>query len=119
MILVVNEDPRVLEEAKKVLNHDRDVFIASGSHQAFQLAQGLGFSVAIVDLNLRGREGLDLIGRLHQTIPALPIIAICGDVQGPLLKRIKDLGVVEILSKPVTPAWKPVVERVRALRFRA
>ena len=119
MILVVNDDPCVLEAAQKILNRDRRVFIASNSHQAFELAQELGFSVAVVDLNLRGREGLELIGKLHQTIPDLPIIAICGDVQGALLERLKALGVVETLSKPVTPAWKPVVERVRARRFQA
>lgn len=119
MILVVNEDPSLLEEAQKVLNHDRRVFIASNSHQAFELAQRLGFSVAVVDLNLRGRKGLELIRKLHQSIPDLSIIAICGDVQGPLLERMKDLGVVETLSRPVTPAWKLIVERVRARRFRA
>ena len=107
------------KRARRVLNNDRRVFIASNSHQAFELAQGLGFSVVVVDLNLRGREGLELIRKLHQNLPDLPIIAICGDVQGALLERIKDLGVVETLSKPVTPAWKPIVERVRARRFQA
>lgn len=119
MILVVDDDPSDLESARKVLNHDRQVLLASDSKRAFDLAQSLGFSVAIVDLNLRGREGLELIRRLHQSIPELPIIAICGDVQGRLLQSLKDSGVVEILSKPVTPDWRPVVERIRKRRLQA
>lgn len=119
MILVVDDDPADLEIARKVLNQDRQVILASDSKRAFELARNLGFSVAIVYLNFRGKEGIELIRKLHQHVPGLPIVAICGDVQGRLLQSLKDSGVVEILSKPVTPEWKPIVERIRPKRSRA
>lgn len=100
MILLVDDDPAALEQAREVLDKTCQVLLASDGEQAFAMARKLGFSVAIVDLNLHGKGGLDLIRRLHAD---LPIIAICGQVQGQLLRTLKDLGVVEMLNKPITP----------------
>jgi CheY-like chemotaxis protein len=119
LILVVDDDPAFLERARKILNHQRQVFLASSSKKAFTLAQDLGFSVVLVDLDLRGDDGLALIRRIHENLPGLPIIAISEKPQVPVLDQIRELGVAEVLHKPITPEWKPVVERVRAMRARA
>ena len=116
MILVVDDDPDTLEQAQEILNKTRRVFLASNANRAFALAQRLGFSVALVDLNLHGKDGLELIRRLHENLPNLPIIAICGQIQRQLLKMLTGLGVVEILNRPVSAQWKPVVERIREKR---
>jgi hypothetical protein len=55
MILVVDHDVSFLELASTILNRDRQVFLALDAKQAFQLAQHLGFSVALVDLDLKGK----------------------------------------------------------------
>jgi hypothetical protein len=33
-----------------------------------------------------------------------------------VLEATKEFGVVEVLNKPITAEWKPVVERIRARR---
>lgn len=119
MILIVDDDPAFLERAKQVLNRERRVFFASNSQQAFRLAQDLGFSVVLVDLDLRGDDSLKLIREIRERFPGLPIIAINGSPETAVLKVAQELGVVEVLHKPVTPEWKPVVERVRAMADRA
>ena len=116
MILVVDNDPEVLEKASEILNRDRHVFLASTAKQACDLVQRLGFSVVLVDLDLPG-DPFALIRKLHDTHPDLLIIAISGVMKASVLKATKELGVVEVLKKPVTPEWKPVVERIRARRF--
>jgi CheY-like chemotaxis protein len=78
------------------------------------LARDLGFSVALVDLNLRGEDGLTLIRQLRENFPDLPVIAIGGVFQRDALKSAQALGAVEVLRKPITKEWKPVVERIRA-----
>jgi CheY-like chemotaxis protein len=118
MILVVDDDLSFLELASKILNRDRQVFLASDPQQAFQLAEHLGFSVALVDLDLKGKDGLSLIQQLTETFPDLPIIAISSVLSGRELEDAKELGAVEILHKPITPDWKSVVERVRAIKMR-
>ena len=116
MILVVDDDISFLELASKILNRDRQVFLAFDAQQAFQLAKHLGFSVALVDLDLKGKDGLSLIESLRKNFPDLPVIAISSVLDSHELENAKQLGVAEILRKPITPDWKPVVERVRATR---
>ena len=113
MILVVDHDPEVLENAQQILNRNRHVFLASTAQQALEMVNRLGFSVVLVDLDLPG-DAFGLIKKLHDAHPDLLIIAISGSLRASVLQATKDLGVVEVLSKPITPAWKPVVERIRA-----
>jgi len=114
MILVVDDDFSFLELASKLLNRDRQVFLATDAKQAFELAKHLGFSVALVDLDLKGKEGLSLIQRLRESFPEISIIAINTTLTGGELDAARKLGVAEVLQKPITPAWKPLVERLRA-----
>jgi DNA-binding response OmpR family regulator len=115
MILVADDDASFLELAGNILNRDRQVFLALDAQQAFRLAQQLGFSVALIDLNLKGSDGLSLIQKLRESFPGLPIIAISSVLSGQELEHAIELGVVEVLHKPITPDWKPIVERIRAL----
>lgn len=114
MILVVDHDVPFLELASEILNKDRQVFLAFDPQQAFQLAKHVGFSVALVDLDLKGKDGLSLIQKLRESFPDLPIIAISSVLSGRELDDAMELGAVEVLHKPITADWKPVVERIRA-----
>lgn len=118
MILVVDHDVSFLELASKILNGDRQVFLASNPEQAFELAKSLGFSVALVDLDLKGKDGLSLIKKMRECFPELSIVAISSVLRGGELESAKRLGAIEVLQKPITPDWKPVVERIRAKRAR-
>lgn len=118
MILIVDDDPAFLEKAREILNRERQVFLASTSQQAFKLAKDLGFSVVLVDLNLGHEDGLALIREIKNRFPGLPVIAISESHRKAVLDRAQKFGAVEILHKPITPEWKSVVERVRALRAR-
>jgi CheY-like chemotaxis protein len=115
MILVVDHDPDVLEQAQKILNRDRQVFLASTAAKALDMVQRLGFSVVLVDLDLPG-DGYALIRKLHDHNPDLLIIGIKGAIKSSVQEATKNPGIVEYLEKPITPAWKPVVERIRARR---
>jgi len=119
MILIVDDDHTFLEKAQKLLNRERQVFLASTSRQAFHLAQDLGISVVLVDLDLKHDDGIALIRKIRENMPGLPIIAIAEDHQKATADLAQELGVADILRKPITSEWKPVVERVRTMRARA
>ena len=114
MILVVDDDFSFLELASKILNRERQVFLATDAKQAFELATHLGLSVVLVDLDLKGKAGLSLIQEMREAFPDLAIIAISSVLAGSDLEFARKLGVAEVLHKPITAAWKPVVERIRA-----
>ena len=119
MILIVDDDATFLDRAREILNHDRRVFLANNSRQAFRLAGDLGFSVVLVDLDLRGEDSLKLIRDMRESFPGLPVIAINGSPRNATVDLAREMGAVEILHKPITPGWKSVVERVRATANRA
>jgi CheY-like chemotaxis protein len=116
MILVVDSDPRVLDQAQQILNRDRQVFLALDATRALELSGNLGFSVALVDLDLPGGAGFDLIRTLRRNVPDLQIIAVTNAIHSLSAEDAKKLGVVAVLKKPITPDWKPVVDRIRASR---
>lgn len=92
------------------------MFPASDADRAFELAQELGFSVALVDLDLPGKDGFQLIRKLRDTVPALSITAISSAWHTRTLEDARKLGAAEVLKRPITPEWKPVVERIRERR---
>jgi len=65
-----------LELANEIVNFDRQIFLAYDLQQAFELMQNLGGAVALVDLDLKGNEGLRLMRKLRERFPNLPVIAI-------------------------------------------
>ena len=114
MILVVDNDPAVLDQAQQILNRERQVFLALDANRALELSGNLGFSVALVDLDLPGGAGFDLIRTLRRSVPDLQIIAITSAIHSLSPEDAHKLGIVEVLRKPITPDWKAIVERIRA-----
>ena len=112
MILVVDGDGAFLDQARELLNRTRRVFLVSDPDRALELARELGFSVALVDLDLPGEDGFALIRKLHDSVPELSIIIVSSALHNITLEDARKLGAVEVLKKPITPEWKPVVERV-------
>ena len=115
MILIADGDAAFLDKARSILNRERQVLLASTADKAYDLAKGLGVAVALVNLDLPG-NGLALIDRLHRIDPDLPIIAISSSFDADAMANAKHIGVVQVLEKPITPAWKPIVEALRAKR---
>jgi DNA-binding response OmpR family regulator len=107
---------RFFDQAQTVLNRDRQVFLVSDADRAFELAQNVGFSLALVDLDLPGEDGFALVRKLRETVPGLSIIAITSAAGNLTRKDAAKLGVAEVLTKPITPDCKPIVEQVRAIR---
>jgi two-component system, NtrC family, response regulator AtoC len=115
MILIVDDDPTFLKEAEEVLAPERDLLFLTHGREAVQFVKDIGVSVVIVDLSLGEESGFDLIRNLRSTAPKLPIIAMSGVYAREVLESALLLGANEVLSKPATPAWKKVVERVRQM----
>ena len=116
MILIVDDDPRFLEDAGELLDAGRGVFCARDAEQAKSLIASVGgaFSVALVDLSLPGQDGFSLIIEMRQQYPDPPVVAISGVYQEHVLESAKAVGAVDALHKPITPEWKAAITRIRA-----
>ena len=113
MTLIVDDDPVFLQHAKAILNLDKGMFFAKNGREAISFIKFIDFSLAMVDLELPGENGFDLIREIRVACPGLPIIAISGVYSRDVLESAKTFGAEEVLKKPATAEWKPVVERLR------
>jgi DNA-binding NtrC family response regulator len=73
----------------------------ASAEDALQLIRRSGVPrVALVDLNLPGMSGLDLIEKLSRIDPAVVIVLTTAAGGEPLMERVRDFG-VEYLRKPL------------------
>ena len=116
-ILVVDDDNDILLLLKKWLEGDGfDVVTAESAEQALVEIEKAKPNLVITDLFMGGMSGLDLLGRIHEDDPLLPVIMLSGQARIPDAVKATHLGSAAFLTKPVQHA--EVLEHVqRALRI--
>ena len=77
-----------------------DVSTATNSSDAMELADREDFSLAIVDLNLAGENGLELLSFLKANHPKLPVIIFTGmNFDERLMNEARERGAEGCMSK--------------------
>jgi CheY-like chemotaxis protein len=114
MLLIVDDDPKFLEEAERLLNTGRGVFLARDAQHANSV--GAAFSVVLIDLDLPGQDGFSLIREMRTAFPDLPVIAMSGVVPRAVLESAKLVGAADALPKPIDAAWNAAIARARGSR---
>ncbi len=103
-VLIVDDEDNILNTTKDTLEEaGYDVSTAGGGQAALNLLTGAGaqFDAVITDLIMPDVDGLELIERLRDRHPQLPIIAVSGMADGRSDTAL-DLGANLFLSKPFT-----------------
>ena len=73
---------------------------SSTAEAALREAQSQGFDILILDLNLPGMSGLDMLERLRQSQPDVQVIVLTGFGDLQAAKHAIRLDVVDFLTKP-------------------
>ena len=103
-ILVIDDDPTIRGLMKLSLTSDgHEVEVAEDGGEGLRLmAQGT-IDVAIVDLYMPGKEGIETIAGIRKLFFGLPVIAMSGmDLADEMLSVARLLGVKATLKKPFT-----------------
>jgi two-component system KDP operon response regulator KdpE len=116
-VLVVDDDPQVLRALRAGLAVEGyEVVTAGNGETALDVAAGTRVDLMLLDLELPGMDGVDVVGRLRgwTTIPVLVLSA-----HEALEDRVRalDAGADDYLSKPF--AMEELGARMRALMRRA
>lgn len=102
-ILVVEDDPAVLQLIRKQLEPTYHVVMAAGANTAMERMYEQWPDGFIVDMHLPGMDGMDLLQvlRAHPNSRHTPAIAITGDhdIQE---EDVRARGFVSFLRKPFT-----------------
>ncbi|WP_367346729.1 response regulator [Stenotrophomonas bentonitica] len=75
---------------------------ATNALSALTELTGGGFEAVLVDTDLPGLDGVDLLGLLRARHPDTPVLAMCGQARPGLAGRVLAAGGGDLLRKPVS-----------------
>lgn len=100
-ILVADDEEEIRETLREIFSEDGyDVVVASEESTALDAA-GSGVDLAIVDIKLGVDNGIDLLRKLKQMYPYMPVIMITGFGTVALTKEAFKIGAHDFLEKPL------------------
>ena len=112
-ILIVDDDPAVLKVLEMRLEAENySVTAVTDGHEALDLRSQLFFDLALIDYQLKGSTGVELMEKLHETDPELPVIILTA--YGTIKRAVAAIqkGAVSYLTKPFEDA--ELIHQVRA-----
>ena len=99
-ILFVDDEPPIRELLSLYFRKKGyEVSTVATGQEAMEIADSEKFNAAIVDLNLAGENGLELLGFLKSNFPAVPVIIFTGLPDNDLLQKAMAGGASAFMSK--------------------
>jgi CheY-like chemotaxis protein len=115
-ILVVDDDPGVRFALTEVLSERGHRVIAAASGQE-ALGKLEGVDVVVTDLVMPGMDGLELVSRIAERAPALPVLLVTAHGSDQMVRIAQGRGACGCLRKPFDIDEIAVaIERARASR---
>lgn len=103
-VLVVDDEEVVCKSYERVLaNAGFAVEKANNGKQALHNIAEREYDVMLADLRMPGMDGLQIVRKLRETHPKMPVIVITGYPSQDTLQEAARLGVTDYLTKPVAP----------------
>ena len=103
-ILLVDDDELIrasIPAMVEFLGHH--VICASGGQEALDMLEaGLEVQLVILDLNMPGMNGLEVLQKLRERLPRLPVLLATGHLDAETSRAIQQLGRVLSINKPYT-----------------
>ncbi len=107
--ILVAEDNELNQQVIKELleNEGFYVTIANDGKQAVEqlLGRSSAFDLVLMDLHMPEMNGFEAtrIIRRNKALKAIPVIALTADLAGNVQRKIKEVGMVDFISKPINP----------------
>jgi DNA-binding response OmpR family regulator len=103
-ILVIDDQSDVRAMISIVLRVNHFEIVEAGSGAAgLKEFENSSFDMAIVDIFLQGTNGFDVIRKMRESIPDLPVIAMSGMTALGFIAGSPDLSDIICLQKPFRP----------------
>ncbi len=113
-ILVAEDDAPLADSLRQQLVQEQfAVQLASDGIEAQRLAANQAFDLVILDLNLPGTAGLDILRNIRSHKPDLPVMVVAGSSQVEERVRGLDAGADDYVAKPF--AFAELAARIRAV----
>jgi CheY-like chemotaxis protein len=120
-ILVVDDEPDVADLFRQRFRREARQgtyvmhFAASGVEALDRLAEKIQPAIVAVlsDINMPGTDGLELLGKIKQRRPDLPVMMVTAYGDDERRRRARELGAFQFITKPVD--FNQLKEQLRQL----
>ncbi|HZD39936.1 MAG TPA: response regulator transcription factor [Terriglobales bacterium] len=105
-ILIADDHPIFRAGLKEILARERDVKSigeAEDGQKALALARNQHWDVAVIDIRMPGRDGLEVLNELQREQPNLPILILSAHPEDQLAFRMLKAGAAGYLTKEKAP----------------
>jgi len=100
-VLLVDDEPSLRLTLTEFLKRaGYEVFAAPDFPSALLVCSG-SFDVAVLDINLPGRSGIELLHEINAREPYVPVIMITGEPNLSVIPEIVRAGAYDFLAKPI------------------
>jgi two-component system, NarL family, invasion response regulator UvrY len=113
-ILIVDDHAIVRRGLRQIVAEQPDMQVDGGAgdaHEAMEMLQREKWDVLVLDINMPGRGGLELLNEVKQHWPNLPVLILSMHPEDQFAKRVLKSGAAGYLAKDSAP-----LELVKAIR---
>jgi DNA-binding NarL/FixJ family response regulator len=112
-VLLVDDHPVVRRGVKEILSDEPDIETveASDGHECLRIVRDRHVNLVVLDLDLPGKNGFDLLKEIKRRRPALPVLILSIYPEEQFAVRVLKAGASGFISKDAAPE-----ELVKAVR---
>ena len=119
-VLIVDDSKlarMVMASAFRRLRPDWNLTEAVNAEEALRAIASGSVDIALVDFNMPGTDGLELVARIRSVKPQMPVAVVSANVQDEIISRARELSAA-FVAKPLTDDALAAFLSGAALRLR-
>ncbi len=119
-VLVVDDSKlarMVMASALRRIRPDWEMVEATSAQDALDAISVGSVDVALVDFNMPGTDGLELLAKIRQVHPKMPVALVSANLQDEIISRTRELNAA-FVAKPLTDEALGAFLSGAALRLR-
>lgn len=102
-VLLVDDSAFARRKARQLVEElGYSVIEAASGGEAVAQCEASAPDLVLLDVVMAGMDGIEVLRRLRQLVPTLPVIVVTADIQDSTSVQMKDLGAAEVLGKPLS-----------------
>ncbi|MDX2091342.1 MAG: sigma-54 dependent transcriptional regulator [Kofleriaceae bacterium] len=117
-VAIVDDDPLLLEAWRAALRERYEIHTFRSSIEAEKFFERERVDVALLDLHMPGRDGLELLRSIKQLQPDVPVVIITGHGSIAVAVEATRAGAFDFLTKPIDDPAAIVLRLEHALERR-
>jgi len=103
-VLIVDDSKlarMVIMSALRRIRPDWKAIEATSAKEAIGAVESKDVQIALIDFNMPGTDGLELVARIRKTDPGMPIAVVSANLQDEIIARARELNAA-FVAKPLT-----------------